>query len=206
MQGTVNLVISAGGISIQGIVTRIEEGAVPPLEIAIARAKVGTLSTRTTDTSGTLTLESSHGIVDSDKIDIGWVDANGDFQVAYGALVGVVAALDVPFTAAAGTVLPTVDYAITTQVRQVPNCDFDGDDVLLLAFMSTRVAHVVFEDSANAVLSAQKLLASEPALYWNNGFMANPITGNPCDQLQLTNLDGVDTAMFKLCGIINPTP
>lgn len=206
MQGTVTIIFSAGGLTIQGTVTRTGEGGIPPLEIALPRAMVGTLSTRTSDTAGTLTLEASHGIVDADEIDIGWVDANGVFQAAYGATVGTVAGNDVPFTAASGTVLPAEDYAITAQVRSVHNCDFDNDDAELLTFMSTRVGHVVFEDSGDAVLKAQKLLASEPCLYWKDGFMTIPITGNAVDQIQLTNLDGVNTATYLQCGIIDPSP
>lgn len=201
MQGTITITVSAGGITIQGAVTRTEEGAVPSQEISLAAAKAGTLSTRTSDTAGTLTLGAGHGIVDSDDIDIGWVDANGDFQCCYNATVGVVAGTSVPFTGASGTVLPAQDYAITAQKRTVVDLDWDNDDAVLLAFMSTRVGHVAFEDSGDAVLKAQKLLASEPCLYWNNGFMTIPITGNAVDELHLTNLDSVNTATFKLCGL-----
>jgi hypothetical protein len=206
MQGTVEITISAGGISIQSVVTRTQDAGIPPQEIAVAAAKAGTLSTRTNDTAGTLTMAANHGITNAAKIDIGWNDSSSDFQACYGATVGTVSNLSVPFTGAAGTVLPTENATIAAQVRLPQNVAWDNDDGVLLGFMSTRNGHVVFEDSGNNVLKAQRMRASEACLYWDEGFMANPITGNAVEQLQLTNLDSANAATFKLCGLYDPSP
>lgn len=83
---------------------------------SLAAAKTGTLSTRSSDTAGTLTMASSHGITDADRIDIYWADGQ-----CTSALVGTVATNSVPFTLATGTVLPLANTAITAMVQHVEN-------------------------------------------------------------------------------------
>ena len=87
--GTIQQTASVGGLSIQSTVNREAEGQIGQ-SIALPAAKTGTLSTRTSDTAGTLTLEADHGITDSDVINIFWLDADGVYHCAYGATVGTV--------------------------------------------------------------------------------------------------------------------
>jgi len=203
MKGTVNIVVSAAGLSVQGMVAKTASGGIPPQEKALGAAKSGALSTRTSDTAGTLTLGAGHGITDSQTIDIFWTDANGVLQCAYGATVGTVAGTSVPFTGASGEVLPALDYAITTQVPTELDCDFDGDKaVLLVAMMKTHGGHVTFVDSGDAVLKAQTLEANAPLLWWKNGPFAAPITGNPVDAVLVSNA-GTAAATFQLTGLVD---
>ena len=207
VQGTVNISAMVGGFSIEGVISRSDEGAIGTLSVELERAKVGTLSTRTNDTSGELTMEADHGITEGEVLDIGWVDVNGDFQIAYEATAGTVSTLDVLITGAtAGTVLPAQGYDITAQVRSEQNCEFDGDHASLIICKMNQNGHVVFEDVGDAVLKAHKLLKDEVAWWVENGFTALPITGNAVHQLQLTNLDGVNAALFQLMGLKDPTP
>ena len=203
MKGTVNIVVSAAGLSVQGMVAKTASGGIPPQEKALGAAKSGALSARTSDTAGTLTLSTGHGITDGDTIDIFWTDANGVLKCAYGATVGTVAGNEVPFTGASGEVLPTQDTAITTQVPTELDCDFDGDKaVLLAAQMKVHGGHVCFVDSGDAVLKALTLKANEPFVWWKNGPFAAPVTGNPVDAVLISNA-GTAAATFQLTGLVD---
>lgn len=76
----------------------IESDGAYPRNPSLAAAKEGRLTTRTSGTAGTLTMDAGHGIVDGDIIDIYW--ANG---IAHKATVGTVAVNSVPFTGASGS-------------------------------------------------------------------------------------------------------
>ena len=201
MQGTVNIVVSAGGLTIQGVVSRLAAGGVPPQEMALAAGNAGTLSTRTNDTDGELTLGSGHDIETGDTISIGWLDANGNLKCARLATVGTVSGTTVPFTGASGDVLPAQGYSIIADEVVDLGCDFDGDKCPLLCgqFQSGN-GIAVFEDSGNAALKVFCGYTQEPLLYWDKSALTLPITGNPVDEIRLANLSSVANT-FKLCGL-----
>ena len=62
-QANMNIVLAAGGISVQGVISRAAEGQIGQ-EVSLPAADAGTLSTRTSDTAGTLTLGAGHGVTD----------------------------------------------------------------------------------------------------------------------------------------------
>lgn len=205
MKGTVNIVVSAGGKTIQSQFSREAVGGLPPQELALEKAQgYGTLSTRTTDTSGTLTLQAGHGITDGKIIDIYWVDTNGKRKCAYGAIVGTVSVNDVPFTVASGPVLPEAATEITCDIVEVLDVDFDADKCpLLAAQMKTAYGHVVFEDVGDVALDVAMLLPNEGYLYWEDAdcFPTNPLGGNPIDEIHVSNGDKVNGGTFELCGL-----
>jgi hypothetical protein len=212
MQGTITIIVSATGVTINGTITRSESAGIPPQEkslAALSSNRTGTLSTRTSDTAGTLTLQTSHGITDGDTIDIFWTDADGVLRCAYGATVGTVSGNDVPFTGAtAGTVLPAQDYEVSAAIPTALDVDFDGDNDALLAAQlyysgaaSPVGGHVLFEDSGDAALFEFCFQGAEPFLWFTENGFTNPITGNPVDQVHVSNADTANAATFKLTGI-----
>ena len=203
MNGTVNVVVSAAGLSVQGTVSKSASGGVPPQEKSLSAADSGTLTTRTNDTDGTLTMSAGHSISTGDTIDIFWTDSDGVLKCAYDATVGTVSGNSVPFTGATGDALPAVDSSITAQTVTELDCDFDGDKaVLLAALMKTYGGHVCFVDSGDAVLKAVTLEANEPFVWWENSPFSAPITGNPVDAVIITNA-GTGAATFQLTGLID---
>lgn len=195
--GKCNQTLSLPGVSISTTIDRSASGGVPPQDVAVPAAKAGTLSTRTNNTDGELTMtDTDHGIETGDKITIFW--AGG---IAYQATVGTVVAKVVPFTGAKGDNLPAKDTAITAGVIAVLDVDFDGDKLKMFAAMSNRRGHVVFEDSGDAVLSAAELVANEPYLYIDGVTATNPLTGNPVDEVHVANGDATAAASFKMGGV-----
>ena len=189
-KGTVQIVISAAGKTIQCAFAREEVGGIPPIEKTLAAGNAGTLSTRTNDTDGTLTLAADHDIETGDTICIGWTDANGVVKCARLATVGTVAGTSVPFTGATGDVLPAEAYSIVADEVVDLDADWDGDKAVLFgAEFNAGAGIAIYEDSGNNVLKAWVAQAAqEPLPYWSNSGITNPITGNPVDEVRIANL------------------
>lgn len=195
--GKCNQTLSLPGVSISTTIDRSASGGVPPQDVAVPAAKDGTLSTRTDNTDGELTMtDADHGIETGDKITIFW-----DGGIAYQATVGTVDGKVVPFTGAKGNNLPDAATAVTAGIITVLDVDFDGDKLKMFAAMSNRRGHVVFEDSGDNVLSAAELVANEPYLYIDGIIAENPLTGNPVDEVHVANGDATAPATFKMGGI-----
>lgn len=97
-------------------------------DVSLAAAKTGTLTTRTSDTAGTLTMASGHGFTDGQIIDIYW--ATGQCTRA---TIGTVATNSVPFTGAGGDVLPIATTAIKAMVQRVETLTFADAALVALA-------------------------------------------------------------------------
>lgn len=199
ISGKLSMTLSLPGVSISATVNRPAQGGVPPQEVSLPAADAGSLTTRTSDTAGTLTMDSeSHGISSGDEITIFWADG-----IAYQATVGTVAGTSVPFTGAEGDVLPAEDTEITADVITVINADFDGDDLEIFAANMDRRGHIIFEDSGDAELDAAELVANEPYLYVDGMTSSNPLTGNAVDEIHIANGDSTAAATFKMGGTYN---
>jgi hypothetical protein len=195
--GKCNQTLSLPGVSISTTIDRSASGGVPPQDAALPAAKAGSLTTRTSDTEGELTMtDTDHGLENGDKITIFWADG-----IAYQATVGTVEGKVVPFTGAKGDNLPPQDTAITAGVITVLDVDFDGDKLKMFAASSNRRGHVVFEDVGDNVLSAAELVANEPYLYIDGVTSTNPLAGNPVDEVHVANGDATAAASFKMGGV-----
>jgi hypothetical protein len=190
--GVIATNIALAGISIQGNITRTASGQISH-ELSLPAAEAGTLSTRTSDTDGTATLGATHDIETGDVVDIYW-----DGGVAYGASVGTVAGTSVPFTGASGDVLPDQDTVITMDKQVEINTDFDGDDMSMMAVVSTKRGHVCFEEDDDTVIVAQELLANEGWTWASNTNVTNPLAGDPVGKVMVSNGDSTAAATLKI--------
>ena len=181
---------SIGDRAINSIVSRDASGVITH-KVTLPAAKAGTLSTRTSDTAGTLTLGAAHGILEADVIDIYW-----DGGRAYGATVGVIDVLDVPFTLAAGDVLPAEDAAITAQKQTVIDTDFDAD--LLVAVAAGCTQKVCIGVMEVAARSKTLDVAAAEACWWvDDQWTANPLAGLTVTSMVVTQ-GGVAEAVFSI--------
>ena len=78
---------------------------------SVPAAKAGTLTTRTDNDTGELTMGGGHGIVDGDRLDLYWTGG-----CRRGMVVGVVAGNAVPIDGGSGDNLPAQDTAIVASV------------------------------------------------------------------------------------------
>jgi len=198
--GSISYLGSLGGISINGTLTRSGTGYLPGQEVSLPAAKAGTLSTRTDDDTGILTVESGHGITDTDTVDVFWSGG-----VRYGVDVTATTATTIEIDAGSGDNLPTVDSAITVAKLVEIDIDFDGDNLELIVALSNLRAHLDFQDSTPTSLEVVELTANEPWIWAADTSITNPLTGNPVDTIQAANGDSSAAATLKLGGIYNST-
>ena len=127
---------------------------------ALAAAQCdGSLTTRTDNDTGVVTLATGHGIQTNDVVDVYW--AGG---VRYG-MTATVATNAVTVDGGAGDNLPDALTTITAVVEQIDwEMDFDGDDVEIIGVFyrnpsdTGAKAHVNFQDSGSASINELDLV------------------------------------------------
>lgn len=188
--------VSIGGRTVSGRIVRTAEGEFSET-VTLAAGKAGTLSTRTDDNTGTLTLGASHGITTGQIIDLYW---SGGIRRTM--TVGTVAGTSVPIDLGVGDVLPAAATAIVACVQTVVNFDFDGDEAILVAASATRRSSVEFQQDAGTVIKSLDLGKSGTdgeAWDWaNNGDVANPFVGVDVGKVVVSNGSsaGTNTVVF----------
>lgn len=112
------------------------------MECTKVAAKSGTLTTRTDNNTGTLTMESGHGITTGDRFDLYW---DGGCQRAITA--GTVAGLSVPFDLGVGDNLPIATTVITASVATEEEFLVTGDNVQAIFAKASRRGVIVFAEA-----------------------------------------------------------
>lgn len=202
--------ISGLGISISKNTPRTADGGAA-VEIAIPAGKVGTLSTRTDDETGTLTMDSGHGITTGAIIDLYWEGGS-----RHGITVGTVSSNTVPIGAddkGVGDDLPSQSTDIVAMVQLAFNCSIDGDELSLLAMQlyfndasEDAEGYVSFLDDGDAEIEALKLQASVPRVFDIAGGDPNGFTGDPITNAVVTHGSAVNSAILKLVWVADATP
>lgn len=168
--------ISLDGVQGSEVTTATGESGVKANQ-TLAVAKSGTLSTRTSNTAGTLTMESGHGITTGARLDIYWTNTDGTAGHAYGATVGTVSGLSVPFTGAAGDVMPAAATAVTASVPNDAVFGFVGDDMKGLLLSTTVAGYFVVADGSGNLLAQYVAANSSYSWIYGSG-VTNPLAGD----------------------------
>lgn len=202
--------ISGVGVTIQTQpIARTNSGAIA-LEDTLNTAKAGTLSTRTDNNTGTLTLGSGHGITDGQIIDIYW---SGGVQRTV--TVGTVSGTSVPIDGGIGDNLPIATTAITACVQKAVNLLIDGDNTDIIAVVLETVdktlrtaANVQFLDAASDVIAEIDLVANVPQVWDIEGGSANPFTGDVITNLKASQANSTTTETYtlKIVGVQDASP
>ena len=139
--GTLAFVMSIGGMAIKNNpITKTADGTVTR-EVSIPPGKAGSLTTRTDDGAGVITLAAGHGIAALAVVDIYWT-GGARYGVTIDSLGG---AGDIELTfddtpTASGDALPAKDTAVVVSPRVTVNVPIDGDAVEMCGVHSTRAA------------------------------------------------------------------
>ncbi len=197
--GQIDSNINIGDLSVSSKQVRTQTGLINH-SITLPAGKTGTLSTRTSDTAGILTLEAGHGITVADKVNVFWADG-----VAYNFTVSDVTGNDVTIASGSGDVLPTEAATIIAAARVEINTDFDGDDMVMIAVFANKRAHIDFLDVGPASLKACELIEKEAWTWASNMGIDNPLTGNPVDTIQ-TSAGTTGETTLKIAVLYDSTP
>lgn len=150
----------------------ISSDVAAPFSVSLAAAKSGTLTTRTDANTGTLTMESGHGITTGARLDLYW-----DGGSRYGVTVGTVSGTSVPFDLGGGDDLPAAATSITAQVPDEEAVVVTGDNAVSVAVACTTGGTAVFADASNATLLAIVLDTTTGSYVWVTGSGTNPLAG-----------------------------
>lgn len=202
MQGSISQIVSGVGISISAQATRTADGG-SGREIAVPKGNAGTLSTRTDNETGTLTLGDGHTITSGTTIDLYWSGG-----ARYGITVGTVSVNSVPIGAdnsGSGDNLPTQSTPIIASARVEFNADIDGDELEFIALQmhypslpaETAVSHLSLLDAESDEIEAMDLYANAARIIDVAAGDANTLTGDPIVSGTISNASSAGDAVLK---------
>lgn len=140
---TATVSVTINGFSNVAVDTTVTDEAGLIANPTVLAGQAGTLTTRTSGTAGTLTLNTGHGITTGQRIDLYWAGGS-----AYGLTVGTVATNSVPFTGASGDALPVATTAIVVGICNSVVFAFTGNNLSLLTVKAGYESYVVVWDGS----------------------------------------------------------
>lgn len=179
---TYNRALTVTGLAF-GVSTTISSDVGMPFSLSCAAAKIGSLTTRTDNDTGTLTMNSGHAITTGQRLDLFW---SGGSRV--GMTVGTVATNSVPIDGGSGDNLPIATTAITAQVPTEQAFAVTGNSVVVLACGATVGGAVTFTDSSNVLIFSKTLTSTITNYVWasiDGG--TNPLAGGTVAKVFLSN-------------------
>lgn len=168
---TITIGTNIGGVSRSKQITRTGSTFTHP-ETLVA-GKTGTLSTRTDDDTGVLTLGSSHGITDANVVDVYWT---GGMRKRMS--VTAYDATTITVNAGTGDNFPTESTAIVAGKRATIAFAAVGANVEMLVASCDYRACIDFVTSVPASIKAVELTADEPWIWIADWGTDNPVTGS----------------------------
>lgn len=202
---SLNYGISLGSISRS--ITRTGDSKIEA-EIALPAGTAGTLSTRTDNDTGVVTV-TSHSITTSDTVDVYWSTGR-----RYGVDVTAQTSTTISIDLGAGDNLPSSSTAVVI-VKQVPfNLALDGDNAKIVGFSYELAAdtsdgygcRVTLFDSADDTITGLDLDAFSPNVCDIEGGATNLYTGDPITDGVASNGSSTYTATLKIQAIVDATP
>lgn len=181
------ITINSRTYSIQG---NVASDVAPQVDVSLAAAKTGTLTTRTDATTGTLTMSSGHGITTGARLDFYW-DISGVKGKRIGVTVGTVSTNSVPFSGGAGDDLPVNNSAITAQVPDQENITLTGSNVVLITFQlpapTGERATVVLASAGADELQINLDETTDTYIWSTQDGSSNPISGDTITKVFLSH-------------------
>jgi hypothetical protein len=198
--------VSGGGVSIARTVNRTADGQAT-VSITLPAATAGTLTTRTDNDTGVITV-ASHSITTDDTVDVYWSGGR-----RYGVDVTAQDATTISIDIGSGDNLPIATTAVTI-VKQVPlNIAIDGDAAALVAVSLetsdpslTTKGRVQFLDAAEDTIATLEMTANTPNIVDVTGGDTNIYTGDPITHAVASNANSTYTATLNILALQDSTP
>jgi hypothetical protein len=197
--------LSVGGVAIQKTVNRVGDHP-NSYEVPLPAGKAGSLTTRTDDNTGVVTLPAGHSLGNG-VYDVYW---SGGMR--YG-MTGTISGNELTLDGGDGDALPAEDSAVVV-TEQVPiNTNIDGDNIQIIGISlefpdqaSADVGHVDMQDAGATTIEEIDLKANQPVVYDIAGGAANVFTGNPITATKASNGSTTSEATLKIVSLEDSTP
>lgn len=172
----------------------------------IPAAKAGSLTTRTDNDTGTLTMtDSGHGIGTGNRLDVYWTNADGTQGRRIGMTVGTVSGTSVPIDGGSGDNLPLANVGVAAMVPQLET--FATTTAALKAlFVGCPVnASAVFRDSTPTVVATIKTTGALGAYSWEDtSGITNPLASQTTTaDVYLSHADTLSSQQVSALALIN---
>jgi len=196
---TLSIAGEIGGAPMGATLQRTADGSIREGPITLPKAEAGTLSARTTDTTGTLTIVGTT-LITGDAIDIYWAGGR-----RYDVTVGVVSGDSVPFSGGAGDVLPIQGAAITAAKQVAVVTSFDGSKLVAIGAKLGERGHLSLLQAGATALSVD--LVKNETWFWLDGQqITNPLAGVAVDGLSVTDSSSAADAVLDFGVLYDSTP
>lgn len=200
--------VAGAGINISRSVDMEADGG-SAIEIDLPVAWAGTLTTRTDNANGTITMaDAGHVITTSSRVDLFWEGGS-----RRNVIVGTVSGTSVPITPGEGDNLPTQGSALVVAPRVTFNCFIDGEDLALIAMQLwyqgvgiTARGNVRLIDESDTNVGDFLLSAYEPRIWDIAAGDDNPFISDPVLLGHASNGSTVATAKLLLTWLQDITP
>jgi hypothetical protein len=196
LSGTYEVIISALGVSIQGINQPLlaSEG-IEPVDVVLPVAKPVSSWVKTDANTAAGNLPANHGLTDG-KMDVFWTGGR-----RYG-VDGTIATNAFSLEGGAGDDFPaSADETVVICPQTSLDVSFDGDNLVLIGAIATRAGLLLFRDSGGALIGNPVDLLANVPWGWGTGRGANPLSGNAVASATVSNASAEETANFKMTGL-----
>ncbi len=157
----------------------------------VAAAPAGTLTTRTDANTGVATMESGHGILTADVVDVFWSGGSRTGMTA------TVASLAVTVDGGSGDDLPVLTTALRVKVPESVAFVVTGDNVTRLVINADVTGYVTIYDNAGtpvAVLAAE--VGANDAYMWSASTgVTNPLASDVTTTARFSHGETTDKVM-----------
>ena len=180
---------SLAGVAFQASV-QVSADIADSIVTSIVAAQPSSLTTRTDNATGTLTMTNSgHGIVTGQKIDLYWSGGSRRFVT-----VGTVSGTSVPFSVGSGTNLPAALTAINVGIPNKRACNLVNANLVALAWSCNWESQFTFMESdlstedyqVHLVPTSNGLLTSG---CWYLGLATNPLANTAVAWVYISHAD-----------------
>lgn len=195
MTATIQKTNSLGGVSFGQQTSIAPVSEIPTGHNAtIPAAKAGTLTTRTDDNTGVITLTANGGvaIISTDVVDVYW--AGGSRR----SMVATVAALALSIEGGVGDVLPADETAVTVMTQQEREIRFDGDNLqVLLGTGEAKCTIILTGDDDVEDFSILLPNANQVYDWYTGNGVTNPVAGDTITKCYVTHGDSTAARKVK---------
>ena len=179
--GKVNISYRVGGAVVDAVIDRTDEQGATT-QVALPAGKAGTLTTRTDDNTGVVTVLAGHGITDADTVTLFW-----EGGVRRGLTVTATTSTTISIDAGAGDNLPLVSSVCVIAKEVVTSLGHVGNDLAIFAIHSSSRLMANIRDVDPATIIALDITAKESWAYISNFSGTNPFAGETLVTAVLAN-------------------